>query len=88
MEQIEQPLHRWAARTVAAQVQARHLSALEVARSTCQRVARLEPQLNAFAHFDAEGRPRRRLGVSALGAPGDLAFVPVPGGVALRGLLP
>jgi aspartyl-tRNA(Asn)/glutamyl-tRNA(Gln) amidotransferase subunit A len=54
MEQIEQPLHRWPARTVAAQVQARRLSALEVARSTCERVARLEPQLNAFAHFDAE----------------------------------
>ena len=39
-------------------------------------------------HFDGLGRPRRRLGEEALAAPGALALAPVPGGVALRGLLP
>lgn len=41
-----------------------------------------------IAHFDTDGLPRRRLGEDALGAPGALALAPVPGGVALRGLLP
>jgi membrane-associated phospholipid phosphatase len=41
-----------------------------------------------IVHFDSEGRPRRRLGTDALGAPGALALGPMPGGVVLRGLLP
>jgi membrane-associated phospholipid phosphatase len=39
-------------------------------------------------HFDAIGRPRRRLGADALDTPGAFSFVPIPGGIALRGLLP
>ncbi len=49
---MNQELHRWAARDVARQVAARTVSAMEVAQTLCERVARLEPQLNAFADFD------------------------------------
>jgi membrane-associated phospholipid phosphatase len=45
-------------------------------------------QLAYIVHFDNAGRPRRRLGEDALGAPGALALAPMPGGVAFRGLLP
>lgn len=45
-------IHRQSARSLAACVQARERSAVEVAQAMCQRVARLEPQLNAFADFD------------------------------------
>lgn len=41
-----------------------------------------------IVHFDSAGRPRRRLGADALGAPGAMALGPMPGGVVLRGLLP
>jgi membrane-associated phospholipid phosphatase len=41
-----------------------------------------------FAHFDDLGRPRRRLGTTALAPPGSLGLAPMPGGVALTGLLP
>ena len=47
-------LHRASARAVAQRVQARDISALEVAQAMCERVARLEPQLNAFADFDPD----------------------------------
>jgi aspartyl-tRNA(Asn)/glutamyl-tRNA(Gln) amidotransferase subunit A len=46
-------LHRDSARTLAARVQARECSAGEVAQVMVERVARLEPLLNAFADFDA-----------------------------------
>lgn len=46
-------IHRWAARHLAAQVNGGMLSAAEVAQAMCERVARLQPQLNAFADFDA-----------------------------------
>ena len=49
---MSQEIHRLSARALAAQVQARGLSALEVAQAMCTRVAWLEPQLNAFADFD------------------------------------
>lgn len=49
---MNQELHRWTARDIARQVAARAVSAGEVAQSQCERVARLEPQLNAFADFD------------------------------------
>ncbi len=51
---MPQEIHQVSARTLAAQVQQRQLSALEVAQAMCARVAMLEPQLNAFASFDAE----------------------------------
>jgi membrane-associated phospholipid phosphatase len=51
-------------------------------------VGTVAAHLAYLAHFDGEGRPRRRLGTDALGAPGALALAPIPGGVALRGLLP
>ena len=41
-----------------------------------------------LVHFDRLGRPRRRLGESALAMPGGLALAPIPGGAALTGLLP
>jgi len=47
-------LHRAAAREIAHRVQAREVSALEVAQAMCERVRRLEPQLNAFADFDPD----------------------------------
>jgi aspartyl-tRNA(Asn)/glutamyl-tRNA(Gln) amidotransferase subunit A len=47
-------IHRQSARRLAARVQRRELSAQEVAQHLCERVARLEPQLNAFADFDPE----------------------------------
>lgn len=46
-------IHRLSARALAAHVQSRQLSAQEVAQTLCERVTRLEPQLNAFADFDA-----------------------------------
>ncbi|KLN52059.1 amidase [Variovorax paradoxus] len=46
-------IHRWTARHLAARVNDRVLSAVEVAQAMCERVGRLEPQLNAFADFDA-----------------------------------
>ena len=45
-------IHHLSARELAARIGARELSALEVAQAVCERVARLEPALNAFAHFD------------------------------------
>jgi membrane-associated phospholipid phosphatase len=39
-------------------------------------------------HFDAAGRPRRRLGGDPLDPPGAFSLAPIPGGIALRGLLP
>ncbi len=47
-------MHQASARVLAQRVQAREHSALEVARAMCERVARLEPQINAFADFDAK----------------------------------
>jgi membrane-associated phospholipid phosphatase len=41
-----------------------------------------------FVHFDDRGQPRRGAGSRALAAPSALAFAPIPGGVALTGLLP
>lgn len=49
---MPQEIHQQSARVLAAQVQARNVSAVEVAQAMCARVARLEPQLNAFADFD------------------------------------
>ena len=45
-------LHRWTARHLAAEVTARRISAVEVAEAACERVARLQPQLHAFVDFD------------------------------------
>ena len=46
--------HRASARELARRVQSREVSALEVAQLQCDRIARLEPLLNAFADFDPE----------------------------------
>jgi len=51
-------IHRASARLLARRVQAGEHSASEVARAICDRVARLEPEINAFADFDPEV-PRR-----------------------------
>ncbi|MEO7336385.1 MAG: amidase [Caldimonas sp.] len=45
-------IHRATARDIATRVKAREVSAVEVAQALCDRVARLEPRLNAFADFD------------------------------------
>lgn len=58
---MSQQIHRLSARELAAQVQSRALSAVEVAQAMCQRVTRLQPQLNAFADFD----PALPLGTAA-----------------------
>jgi aspartyl-tRNA(Asn)/glutamyl-tRNA(Gln) amidotransferase subunit A len=50
---MKDDLHRWTALQLAAHVQARRISAAEVAQTMTARVARLESQLNAFASFDA-----------------------------------
>ena len=49
---MPQDIHRSTARSLAARVQARELSAVEVAQAMCDRVQRLQPLLNAFADFD------------------------------------
>ncbi len=49
---MESDIHRTSARALAASVHARALSAAEVAQAMCERVARLDPLLNAFADFD------------------------------------
>ena len=41
-----------------------------------------------LAHFDDRGEPRRRAGSQALALPSAMGFAPIPGGVALTGLLP
>ncbi len=51
---MEHELHRASARALAQRVNACEHSALEVAQAICERVARLEPQLNAFADFDPD----------------------------------
>jgi len=51
---MDTPIHRASARELAAAINARQLSALEAARAQCDRVARLNPLLNAFADFDPE----------------------------------
>lgn len=51
---MDTPLHRASAREIARSVQAREISAVEVTSAMCERVARLQPQLNAFADFDPE----------------------------------
>lgn len=52
MESDAREWHRSSARSLAAQVRTRRLSAQELAQAACERVQRLEPRLNAFAHFD------------------------------------
>lgn len=47
-------LHQWSAQHTAQQVLAGQLSATDVARHMVARIERLNPQLNAFAFFDAE----------------------------------
>lgn len=47
-------IHTWAARECAARVNARELSATDVARHFTLRVQRLNPALNAIVQFDAE----------------------------------
>jgi aspartyl-tRNA(Asn)/glutamyl-tRNA(Gln) amidotransferase subunit A len=44
--------HRWTARHLAARVNQRELSAVEIARGMVERVERLQPRLNAFTDFD------------------------------------
>lgn len=51
---MNEPLHRASARAVARAVQARELSALEVAQAMVERTARVNPRLNAFADFAPE----------------------------------
>ncbi len=51
---MDTELHLASARELARRIRARECSALEVAQVMCARVARLEPQLNAFADFDPE----------------------------------
>lgn len=46
-------LHHWSARHTAAQVNAGRISAAQVAAHMVARIERLNPQLNAFAFFDA-----------------------------------
>ena len=45
-------IHQASAHALAQRVQRRELSASEIAQTMCDRVARLEPLLNAFADFD------------------------------------
>jgi aspartyl-tRNA(Asn)/glutamyl-tRNA(Gln) amidotransferase subunit A len=76
---MDPEIHRASARALAGRVRARDLSAAEVARAMVERIARLEPQLNAFADFDpalplaAAGEIDRRL---AAGESLPLAGVP------------
>jgi len=51
---MDHELHRAPAREIAQRVQARELSAAEVAQAICERIARIEPQINAFADFDPQ----------------------------------
>lgn len=51
---MDTEIHRASARTLAAAVNSRQLSAVEVAQAMCERVARLDPLLNAFANFDPD----------------------------------
>lgn len=49
---MQQDLHHWSALHISREVSAGRLSAISVAAYFCERVARLEPRLNAFADFD------------------------------------
>ncbi len=69
---MQNDLHRWTARHLAQQVSAKTLSATEVAKAMCARVARLEPQLNAFADFDPAVPLAAARGVDARLAAGEL----------------
>jgi len=51
---MPEPIHQWTALQTAAHVAARRISATEIAQAMCDRVARLEPRLNAFADFAPE----------------------------------
>ena len=51
---LNEDIHRLSARALADRVRRRDLSALDVAKQACERIERLEPQLNAFADFDPE----------------------------------
>ena len=73
-------LHTWAARECAARVNARELSAADVARHFIERVQRLNPALNALVQFDAEAVVAEAQRVDARLAAGDalpMAGVPV-----------
>lgn len=50
---MSEQIHRWLARDIAAKVTAGTLSATDVTQVLCARATRLEPELNAFANFDA-----------------------------------
>jgi aspartyl-tRNA(Asn)/glutamyl-tRNA(Gln) amidotransferase subunit A len=51
---MDRPLHLSSARALAQAVQSRQVSALEIAQSMSDRIAVLEPRLNAFADFDPQ----------------------------------
>ena len=51
---MDRPLHLASARALAQAVQSRQVSALEIAQSMSDRIAVLEPRLNAFADFDPQ----------------------------------
>ncbi len=73
-------LHDWTARDCAARVQARALSAEDVARHFIERVARLNPARNAIVQFDVEAVLAEARRVDARLAAGEvlpMAGVPV-----------
>ncbi|MBC7733654.1 MAG: amidase [Bacteriovorax sp.] len=73
-------IHAWAARECAARVNARELSATDVARHFVLRVQRLNPALNAIVQFDAAAVIAEAQGVDERLAAGEslpMAGVPV-----------
>jgi aspartyl-tRNA(Asn)/glutamyl-tRNA(Gln) amidotransferase subunit A len=51
---MDDELHLASARALAQRVRARKVSAVEAAQALCDRAARIEPRINAFANFDPE----------------------------------
>ena len=74
---MSQPLHQWSAVQLARALATRELSAARLAAALIERCAALEPQLHAWAWFDADAALRQARALDGASASGVLHGLPI-----------